>query len=126
MIFLKKSLAFFQRQSHVLHYATCIEHIIVISIASELPTPDFTPIFDFLLQRICPAVLSKYSALYINKVTFVHIYARQDAFACGLPVWLWIRVSCYSGVLPYLHGMTARRVRMRYEQNSCISRIVLL
>lgn len=81
------------------------------------------PSFSYI---ICPAVLSKYSALYINKVTFVHIYARQDAFACGLPVWLWIRVSCYSGVLPYLHGMTARRVRMRYEQNSCISRIVLL
>jgi len=32
---------------------------------------------------IYPAVLSEYAALYIASATFVHIYARQDAFAWG-------------------------------------------
>ena len=41
---------------------------------------DTFPSFSYI---ICPAVLSKYAALYIASATFVHIYARQDAFAWG-------------------------------------------
>lgn len=61
---------------------------------------------------------------YISQAQHLYIFMLVKMLLHGvLPVWLWIRVSCYSGVLPCLHGMTARRVRMRYEQNSCISRI---
>ena len=48
---LTELLILFQRQSQVLRYTTGVEHIIVIGITSELPTPDFTPICDFLLQH---------------------------------------------------------------------------
>lgn len=42
-----------------------------------------TETFPSFIRIICPAVLSKYAALYINKATFIHIYARHDAFAGG-------------------------------------------
>ena len=57
VILLKKLLILFQRQSHVLRYATGVEHIIAIGITSELLTPDFTPICDFLLQHCVFCVL---------------------------------------------------------------------
>ena len=57
VILLKKLLILFQRQSQVLRYATGVEHIIAIGITSELPTPDFTPICDFLLQHCVFCVL---------------------------------------------------------------------
>lgn len=57
VILLKKLLILFQRQSHVLRYATGVEHIIAIGITSELLTPDFTPICNFLLQPCVFCVL---------------------------------------------------------------------
>lgn len=57
VILLTELFILFLRQSQVLYYATCVEHTIAISITSELPASDFTPICDFLLQHCVFCVL---------------------------------------------------------------------
>lgn len=57
VLLLTELLILFQRQSQVLRYTTGVEHIIAIGITSELPTSDFTPICNFLLQHCVFCVL---------------------------------------------------------------------